>query len=70
MSDYKLNGDRSVAVDTHNEWRPMGSCPLGLKVQLLGAGGVAVYGTWNGRDDFWRGWHPIPARPRTQPDQP
>jgi hypothetical protein len=67
-AEYKLNSDRSVAVDTRNEWLEMKTCPIGVKVQLFGAGGVAVYGTWNGRDDFWQGWHPIPARRRTQPD--
>ncbi len=60
---YKLNTDRSVAVDTQNEWQPMSTCPLAAKVQLLGQGGVAVYGAWNGKDDFWVGWHPIPKRP-------
>jgi hypothetical protein len=67
-ADYKLNSDHSVAVDTRNEWQSMQHCPVGVKVQLLGSGGVAVYGTWNGRDDFWQGWHPIPARPRKQTD--
>jgi hypothetical protein len=61
--DYKLTSDGSVAVDMLNEWRPMQTCPLAAKVQLLGAGGVAVYGIWNGRDDFWQGWCPLPPRP-------
>ena len=61
--NFKLNNDRNVAVDLHSEWQPMTTCPLGAKVQLLGMGGVAVYGVWNGRDDFWVGWYPIPRRP-------
>ncbi|MEN9317344.1 MAG: hypothetical protein RIS35_3737 [Pseudomonadota bacterium] len=69
-ADYKLTADRTVAVDTRNEWQPMSTCPLGVKVQLLNPGGVAVYGTVSGRDrGMWGGWHPIPRRPRTQPDQ-
>lgn len=67
-ASYKLNSDRSTAVDTRNEWLPMSTCPLGVKVQLLNPGGIAVYGTFNGRDPQWQGWHPVPRRPRTQPD--
>ncbi|AXY83356.1 hypothetical protein [Acidovorax phage ACPWH] len=62
-SAHKLNADQSVAVATDvffNE--DMTTCPVGLKVQLLGAGGVATYGTYNGRDTFWIGWAPVPKR--------
>lgn len=49
-----------VAVDTQYYWQPMETCPLHVKVQLLGKGGVAVYGRWNGRERFWIGWAPMP----------
>lgn len=62
---YKLNRDKTVAVDLKNEWQPMSTCPLAARVQLLGAGGVAVYGSWDGKSTFWRGWHPLPRRSRT-----
>lgn len=61
--DHKLNADQSVAVATDvffNE--DMTTCPCGVKVQLLGAGGVASYGIYNGRDPFWVGWAPVPKR--------
>lgn len=63
VSAHKLNGDQSVAVATDvffNE--DMATCPIGVKVQLLGAGGVATYGSYNGRDTFWIGWAPVPKR--------
>ena len=34
----------------------------GVKLQLLGKGGVAVYGTWNGKDTFYTHWAPVPKR--------
>ena len=57
-----LNSERNVAVDKTYYWQPIGTCPRGVKVQLLGAGGVAVYGQFNGKDDFWTHWAPLPVR--------
>ena len=59
----KINGGRSVAVDQSYYWREMTSCPVGTKVQLPGRGGVATYGKWNGKDDFWLAWAPLPNVP-------
>jgi hypothetical protein len=59
-AEQTLNTDRTVAVDRDYFWRPMQECPMGVKVQLLGAGGVAVYGNWNGNEKFWQGWAPLP----------
>ena len=47
-----FNRDRSVAVDPDYYWQPMATCPLGCKVQLLGAGGVATYGQCARSDTF------------------
>ena len=59
---HKLNADQTVAVATDVFWNEdMTSCPRGAKVQLLGASGVAYYGTYNG-DPFWVGWCPLPKR--------
>jgi len=55
--------NRTVAVDQDYFWQPMASCPVGQKVQLLGQGGVAVYGNYNGREPFWRAWAPVPNKP-------
>lgn len=60
---HTLNRDRTVAVATDYYWNDdMRTCPTGTKVQLLGLGGVAQYGTYNGRDAFWVAWAPLPKR--------
>lgn len=57
-----LNTNRSVAVADNYYWNEsMADCPLGVKVQLLGAGGVAVYAHYHG-DPFWEAWAPLPKR--------
>jgi len=58
-----LSHDKVAAVDQGYFWRPMQSCPVSVKVQLLGRGGVAVYGSWDGKSDWWRGWAPLPKTP-------
>ena len=60
MTDIRIS-DNAVAVDASYFWRPMSTCPRSVKVQLLGKGGVAVYGTYHG-DPFWVGWAPLPKR--------
>jgi len=58
---HRISSDGAAAVDTSYFWRPMATCPSGVKVQLLGEGGVAVYGERRAADgDFWRGWAPLP----------
>lgn len=58
-----LNRDKTVAVANDYYWNEdMAECPRGVKVQLLGKSGVAVYGQWNGADDFWVAWAPLPKR--------
>ena len=65
---HKLNNDRSVAVSTDVFWNEdMTTCPRGVKVQLLGRGGVAVYGLYDGardhgKDIFFTAWAPVPRR--------
>ncbi len=56
--------DNQVAVDHSYFWQHMSTCPRGVKVQLLGSGGVATYGTFNGSEDFWIGWAPLPKVPQ------
>lgn len=60
---HKLNNDHSVAVSTDVFWNEdMTTCPRGVKVQLLGRGGCAIYGTYDGKDLFYIGWAPVPRR--------
>lgn len=59
---HKLNADQTVAVATDVYLNPdMSAAPRGVKLQLIGEGGVAVYGTYNG-DPFWKEWCPVPKR--------
>ena len=65
----KLTSDKAAAVDQTYYWRPMQTCPLSAKVQLLGKGGVAVYGVYDGHSDWWQGWAPLPKKPDWMPPQ-
>lgn len=62
LSNIGLDSTGVAAVDEAYFWRPMATCPLNAKVQLLGDGGVAVYGTFNGKDTFWNAWAPVPKK--------
>ena len=59
----ELDSTKTTAVDRNYHWQPMSTCPRGIKVQLKGKGGVAVYGQYTGKDDddFWQGWAPLPT---------
>ena len=60
---FKLNTDKSVAVATDYYWEPVDkTTPRGVKLQLLTVGGVAIYGTYNGREKFFTHWAPLPKR--------
>jgi hypothetical protein len=63
MTTHTLNGNKTVAVATDTYWQPMDTCPKGVKIQLLGIGDVAVYGEYDGRNRFWKGWSPLPKKP-------
>ncbi len=58
-----LNKDQTVAIDSTYHWQKMETCPRGVRVQLLGNGGVATYGVYNGDRSFWRMWAPLPTKP-------
>ena len=60
---HTINSASTVAVATDYFWLPINTnTPRGVKLQLLGKGGVAVYGTWNGKDPFYTHWAPVPKR--------
>lgn len=60
---HTINSTSTVAVATDYFWQPIDTnTPRGVKLQLLGKGGVAVYGTWNGKDPFYTHWAPVPKR--------
>lgn len=59
---YKLNRDKTVAVSTsHVMSKNMQDCPRGVKVLLLGYGGVLVIGQYAG-EEFWQQWQSLPAK--------
>lgn len=58
----KVTTDKAAAVDQNYYWRPIADCPRGVKVQLLGKGGVATYGVYHG-DTFFVAWAPLPKVP-------
>ena len=62
---HKLNADNTVAVATDYYWQPISTCPLYVKVQLLGRGGVASYGTYSGDGDWYTNWAPCPKLKKT-----
>lgn len=57
---HRISSDGKVAVDYNYYWQPISTCPYSVKVQLLGRGGVAHYGTYFGVDDFYVAWAPLP----------
>lgn len=60
---HTINSNRTVAVAVDYYWLPIDTnTPRGVKLQLLGKGGVAVYGTWNSKDPFYTHWAPVPKR--------
>ena len=53
-----------VAVDQTRYWMPMDTCPQNVKVQLLTASGIAVYGKVGEKNqDVFEGWAALPKKP-------
>lgn len=65
MTNIRIK-DNAVAVDYDYFWLPMSSCPRGVKLQLLNAGGVAIYGQYDGKDKDWTGWAPLPKKRKSE----
>lgn len=60
---YTINTARTAAVSSEAVFMSMDTCPRAVKVILLGAGGVATIGQYNGpKDTFWVGWYPLPKK--------
>jgi hypothetical protein len=61
------------AIDTAYTWTSMDDpecpCPTGVKLQLLGAGGIPIYGSWNGRDPFFTHYALLPSHQKEQPNE-
>jgi hypothetical protein len=57
---HQISSDGAAAVDQNYYWQPIETCPLGVKVQLLGRSGVAIYSTYSRKDKFFTHWAPLP----------
>lgn len=66
MSAYKLDSTESAAVARDFYWIPIDAdTPRGVKILLLGRGGVASLGHYHhkpGDSEFWSHWVPLPKR--------
>jgi len=62
------NRDGTVGVDPDYHWRPMSTCPRGVKLILKGQSGVALLAQYDGKDPWWVGWAPLPTNP-IQPEE-
>lgn len=61
--NHTLNSAQTVAVAKYVYWQPIDAeTPRGVKLQLLGKGGVAVYSEYQHNDKFWTHWAPLPRR--------
>ncbi len=63
---WKFSSDRKAAVSLTQEYiYDFSQGPRGVNVILLGAGGVATIGRYDGVPEFWQCWAPLP---RTRKD--
>ena len=63
--EYTLNRDGTVAVSKVVFWsKDMSDAPINVKMQLYSAGGVASYGTWDGKNTFYKRWADAPRVPK------
>lgn len=66
QAPYKLDSTKAAVVATEFYWIPIDeNTPRGVKVLLLGLGGVASLGHYHhkpGETCFWTHWAPLPKR--------
>jgi hypothetical protein len=55
--------NQEVVTDAELVFRSMGDCPTGPKVLLLNKAGIASTGWWDGKDNWYVGWYPLPKIP-------
>jgi hypothetical protein len=59
-----MEAKASALVDPDYWWRPMSTCPSGIKVQLLNRAGIGTSGKLeSNRDGWFIGWAPMPKIP-------
>ena len=45
-------------------WRGLTEDEVFALSNTIGAGGVAVYGQYHGKDPWWTHWAPLPVKPK------
>jgi hypothetical protein len=58
-----MASNKEVITDPALIYRSMDTCPTGPKVLLLNRAGIAQTWWWDGKDDWYIGWHPLPKIP-------
>lgn len=64
---HKLSSDKTTMVSVTNEFKPIdSSTPLGVKVQCLNEGNVAIYSViTEATKKLYKGWCPLPKIPKS-----
>jgi len=58
-----MTTNQEAITDPGLFWRTMEDCPTGPRILLLNKAGIAQTGRWEGKDDWWVGWCPLPKIP-------
>ena len=66
---WRLSSDREAIVHQY-PFMSMDTCPIYSKVTLLTIGKVAVIGEWDGKDESFEGWFPLPCITKESPCVP
>lgn len=62
---HRINSGQTAAVSCDYFWSKIdASTPRGVKIQLLGKGGVAIYSHYDGKNPFFTHWAPLPKIPK------
>ena len=59
-----MTTNKDAITDPDLVFRPMANCPTGPKVLLLNKAGIAQTGWWDGKDQWYVGWFPLPKIPQ------
>ena len=59
-----MKTNKDAITDPDLLFRTMDTCPTGPKVLLLNKAGIASTGWWDGKDQWYVGWYPLPKIPQ------
>lgn len=59
-----MKTNKDAITDPDLLFRTMDTCPTGPKVLLLNRAGIASTGWWDGKDQWYVGWYPLPKIPQ------